>query len=449
MHKHFMIEKTVFAKGDPALNNATVKKLWSSFCLGSSQLQLSEGQENTFVLGNIQPPVLEDGKEYALCVSETGAAVTGCDYGGLMRGLMVLLMKIECGKDTLSIRAVSEQSHYRIRNRMIHICVFPENDLYFIKKLVRLAGLCQYTHIVIEFWGMLQFDCLAELSWPHAFTKAQVRELLQEVRELGMEPIPMSNQLGHATASRLCNGKHVVLDQNPRLQHLFTPDGWAWNIESEDTFRLLKQIRTELYELFGAGEYIHIGCDEAYYYSHDERLHKKLPQYLHDLTAEVEKEGKKPMVWMDMLLEENAFPDCLAARAKKGESAMLQSALSANSVFVDWQYDIYQGPVGSLASLAGSGHPVIGAPWYDPRNYKAHIDTVIDRGLDGIMLTTWHTLKDYMPSLLGCAKECGAESFFWSASSGLHEQTAALLRRVSFEGNAYADCGWAKEQIEV
>ena len=128
---------------------------------------------------------------------------------------------------------------------------------------------------------------------------------------------------------------------------------------------------------------------------------------------------------------------------------MLQSALSANSVFVDWQYDIYQGPVGSLASLAGSGHPVIGAPWHDRRNYKAHIDTIIDIGLDGIILTTWHTLKGCMPSLLGCAKECGAESFSWSAFSGLREQTAALLRRVSFEGNSYADCGWAKEQIEV
>ena len=28
-------------------------------------------------------------------------------------------------------------------------------------------------------------------------------------------------------------------------------------------------------------------------------------------------------------------------------------------------------------------------------------------------------------------------------------ETATLLRKVSFEGNTYADCGWSKEQIET
>lgn len=150
---------------------------------------------------------------------------------------------------------------------MIHICVFPENDLYFIKKLIRLAVLCQYTHIVIEFWGMLRYDRLKELAWPHAFTKAEAGELIRECRELGMEPVPMFNHLGHATGSRLCYGKHVVLDQNAKLEHLFTPDGWAWNIGSSEVAELLRGIRIELYELFGPGEYCHIGCDEAYYIS--------------------------------------------------------------------------------------------------------------------------------------------------------------------------------------
>ena len=30
-----------------------------------------------------------------------------------------------------------------------------------------------------------------------------------------MEVIPMINHLGHASASRACYGRHVVLDQNP------------------------------------------------------------------------------------------------------------------------------------------------------------------------------------------------------------------------------------------
>jgi hypothetical protein len=69
--------------------------------------------------------------------------------------------------------------------------------------------------------------------------------------------------------------------------------------------------------------------------------------------------------------------------------------------------------------------------------------------MHGIMMTTWHKLKEYMPSILGCAKKFGATSFPWSQFSGLRQETATLLRRLSFEGNTYADAGWSKEEIEV
>ena len=92
---------------------------------------------------------------------------------------------------------------------------------------------------------MLRYDCLKELSCPHAFSKEEAGELIRECRELGMEPVPMFDQLGHATASRLCYGKHVLLDQEPKLEHLFTPDGWAWNIGSERVKTLLRRVSFE------------------------------------------------------------------------------------------------------------------------------------------------------------------------------------------------------------
>lgn len=331
---------------------------------------------------------------------------------------------------------------------MIHICVFPEDDLLFIKKLIRVAALCQYTHVVIEFWGMLRYDCLKELAWPCAFTKDQAREVIRECRELGIEPIPMFNQLGHATASRLWYGKHVVLDQNPRLQHLFTPDGWAWNIESEEAKKLLKQVRGELYDLFGPGRYMHIGCDEAYFISRNDRLRQHLPDFLGELTAEVEAEGRRPMMWMDMLLEKDQFPHCYSV-GEPEECQKLREATAKSTVFVDWQYDCTDTPVPSLQSLKNCGRDAMGAPWFREENYRAHIETVCAGEMHGIMLTTWHVLREQMPSILGCAKAYGARSFNWSEFSGLREETATMLRRVSFKGNSYEDSGWAKAQIEV
>lgn len=448
MNDFLLGENTVSATADSRMHNETVKKLWNSFTLTTGEIRLKKGADFTFCIGNAQLPTLPDRKEYALSVTETGIAIVGKDYGGLMRGFMSLLMKIEYADNDLKIKAVTEESRYKTANRMIHICVFPENDLYFIKKLIRLAGLCQYTHIVIEFWGMIRYDCMKELAWPHAFTKEQVKELVAECRELGIEPIPMFNQLGHATASRSCFGKHVVLDQNPQLQKLFTPDGWAWNIHSKEVSALLRQVREELYEVFGDGQYMHLGCDEAYYITQNKELRNTLADYLAALTNEVEHEGRRPMLWMDMLLEENTFDDCTAT-GKKDEVVHIRNATAKSTVFVDWQYHCTAVPIPSLVSLRDCGHDVIGAPWYNAKNYAAHIQTVTENGLFGVMLTTWDALKNKISCILDCAKKCGATSFVWSAFSSATEETATLLRRISFEGNTYENCGWAKKQVEV
>ncbi|MBE6952687.1 MAG: hypothetical protein E7452_03930 [Ruminococcaceae bacterium] len=448
MNNYLFLNNKTVAVADERMQNETVRKLWNSFTLTAGEIEFEPGEDATFRVGSTQLPALPDGKEYALTVDECGIAIVGKDYRGLMHGFLSLLMKIEPDETALKIRYVTEESNYRLANRMIHICIFPENDLYYIKKLTRLAALCQYTHIVFEFWGMLQYDCLQELAWPHAFPKEAAKELAKECRELGLEAIPMFNQLGHASASRVCYGKHVVLDQNPRLGHLFTPDGWAWNISSERVFSLLKQVRAELYEVFPDSEFIHIGCDEADYISRNPALRQELPGYLARLTHEVETEGRRPMLWMDMLLEKGIFKDCYSS-GEKDEVEALRNATAKSSVFVDWQYDCCDVPVPSLLSLKDCGRDVIGAPWYDGDNYCAHIQTVEQNAMFGVMLTTWHTLKEHISSVLGCAQAFGAVTFPWSKFSGSRTETATMLRRVSFEGNTYADCGWAKEQIEV
>ena len=448
MNNYPLLTGTVTAVADERMNNETVKKLWNSFNLTMGDIVFEKGKNCTFQLGTTPLPTLPEGKEYALRVDGDGAAIVGRDYGGLLRGFFCLIMKIECEGEQLIIKPVKEESEYTIRNRMIHICVFPENDLYFIKKLIRLASLCQYTHVVIEFWGMLTFECMKELAWPCAFTKEQAKELVRECRELGIEPIPMFNMFGHASGSRVCYGKHVVLDQNPTLQQYFTPDGWAWDITNPKVYDLFEKVRRELYEVFGQTEYFHIGFDEAYFYMRREDLRKKVPDFLRRLTADVAAEGRRPMLWMDMILKENDFPAEYSARGKDSEAEALLGALAKESVMVDWQYKVFTPPILSSLYLKDKGYDLIVAPWLRPENYNACVDTVTQYDLNGVMLTTWHTLKHEMAGILGCAKKCGVKSFVWSVDR-IREETAALLRRVSFEGNTYEDCGWSKEQIEI
>ena len=147
------------------LDNPTIKELWSGFCHGAGELELEAGQANCFLTEGMAAPALADGLEFAICVTGRGIAVTGRDYGGLARGLMVLMMRIEAmeleeGREAFRIAECSLESKYIVENRMIHFCVFPETTDLFIKKSLRLAGVMQYAHVVLEFWGMLKYDCL-------------------------------------------------------------------------------------------------------------------------------------------------------------------------------------------------------------------------------------------------------------------------------------------------
>lgn len=103
----------------------------------------------------------------------------------------------------------------------------------------------------------------------------------------------------------------------------------------------------------------------------------------------------------------------------------------------------------TLLSLKDNPRDAMGAPWYQEKNYSAYIDTIAEHDFFGIMMTTWHTLANDMPCNLGCAKKCGAIAHPWSSFSGLRQETATLLRKLSFEGNTYETGGWARMEIEI
>ena len=131
----FILNDKITATADIKMNSDTVKKLWRGFALTLSDIEFEKGDNFTFRVGVTRLPVLTPQKEYALSVTDSGIAIVGRDFGGLMRGFMSLIMKIEYDGEKPYINAVTEESAFIIKNRMLHVCVFPENDLYFIKKL--------------------------------------------------------------------------------------------------------------------------------------------------------------------------------------------------------------------------------------------------------------------------------------------------------------------------
>lgn len=341
--------------------------------------------------------------------------------------------------------------------KMIHLCAFPETEFFVLKRAIRLAGVLGYTHVILEFWGTFPFKCLNELSWKNErLSEARVAELIREIRALQMEPVPMMNCFGHASGCRVLSGKHVMLDQDLRLVPYFINSGWTWNFRAKQTRELLKKMRGELTEVFGDGAFFHIGFDESYYEPENEKDQEDIYSYLGDICEEVRSEGRRPIVWGDLLLYKNA-PDfgtippekyyCGAVTQEVAEK-MLYS-LPKYALIADWQYDAMKTPWKTARYLKSKGYDVIACPWYEDENIASAAETVKEEGLFGTMVTTWHYLGNGnlgTPSVVFAGKLLNENDRLQGFGKTLG--AAELLRKVYFAGSDYENGGWVSYQVK-
>lgn len=295
---------------------------------------------------------------------------------------------------------------------------------------------------------MLRFDCMSELSWPFAYTKEEAKRVIGEANSLGMEVIPMFNHLGHASACRERNGKHVILDQNPRYEHLFNDFGWEWNFEDEEVYSLLKQIRKELIELCGNGSYFHLGCDEAYSLGHGTNSGKELCKYINRIEAELESDGRRAIIWGDMLLDKESFknePERYSANCETEIVDTITNHLNKNIIIADWQYSLTCQQWKSAQMLSSKGFDIICCPWDNIENAKSAIDTVQSLNLYGIMHTTWHTLFSGFPAMVFSGKSSWNKSAYMIHKKEGYHYCASIVRKVCPANGDYEKAGWSEK----
>ena len=221
----FVLSEQICATAHSCLDQEVLREFWSNFTFQSSEISFCATSEYVFSVGNAEKLPL-DGYSYTINVKEDGVCLFAEDRGALVKGFMTLLdlMKpIDRGEETGAALACCQiKDRPSVAERMVHFCIFPETELWEIRRFIRFCGALKYTHVVLEFWGMLRYDCMRELAWESAFSKEEIRPIIREANALGLEVVPMFNHWGHASAGRVMHGKHVVLDQNPRLQSYFS-----------------------------------------------------------------------------------------------------------------------------------------------------------------------------------------------------------------------------------
>jgi N-acetyl-beta-hexosaminidase len=454
----FQFEKKIICIVPKAFQSDEIfMELWNNYTFGSCAIELKkQGEEQQIMFGTFSDSFDIDGNEYGISAKESGVLLKANSAQGLLHALFTFLQLIkplclEEGNEAFCIPCVKLFDTPAVNFRGTHLCIFPETKLSFLKKTVRLCCFLKYTHIVLEFWGMLQYDCMKELAWENAYTKDEIKPILKEATDMGVEIIPMFNHLGHATASRSCYGKHVVLDQNPKKSLLFEPDGWTWCISNPETRVLLKSVRDELIALCGNATYFHIGCDEAYSFAtcdvctSTDKI-KLLADYINEVADDLKLKGIRTIMWGDALLEHEQWksPYEATSRADQGTHQILP-ALRKDIIIDDWQYNIKSNDVQTIKHFKENGFDVLVSPFDDSANIKALAEATIHFGAYGFLGTTWHTLHQHFGMLLFAAQNV------WSGKPGVSNfydtESAQLQRKICPVNGAYDEAGWNEKQV--
>lgn len=447
----YELNTNVTANAHSALCRPIFAELWNNYTFTMSNIELVSTDSLCFKVGNA-PELPLNGNAYAINITPDGITVTADSEKNLKFAYFTLLDLINITDSKLVLCCAEIVESPTVKCRAVHLCVFPENELWELDKYLRFFAALKFTHVVLEFWGMLKYDCMAELSWSHAFTKSQVKPIIDNARQMGLEIIPMFNHWGHATGSRVIHGKHVVLDQNPALQEYFSEDGWCWNIKWDKVKALQKQIRTELIELCGDGEYFHIGCDEAYKFKFTENNMKLITDYVNEVSNDLKSVGRRAIMWGDMLLAnrpeyENRNYICLCSDSEAEQ--YMQSHISRDVIIADWQYFVEEHEVETAIRLKEAGFDVFISPWDQKiEGTEFCFKTASRYGMAGILHTTWDTLNTGTPHI-AISATCG-----WDLTATedkdintFRVDSASLMRKVYPVNGDYAKAGWSKKQI--
>jgi len=159
-------------------------------------------------------------------------------------------------------------------------------DLDVWDQTIQALGTYRFNTVIIDVCDAIQYESHPEVSAPDAWSKEFLKKKLDEIRALGITPIP---KLNFST----CH--HAWLKEYTRM------------ISSPVYYQVVADLIREVCEAFDHPEYIHLGMDEEVYKYQTKRgvaVVRNTPMWIHDLNfmaAECAKNGARPIIWGDMI----------------------------------------------------------------------------------------------------------------------------------------------------
>ncbi len=256
-----------------------------------------------------------------------------------------------------------------------------------------------FNTIIMEWEATYPYKQHSIISNRYAYTRVEVEDFIKHSEGLGLDVIPLQQNLGHA--------EYILM--HPRYAYLRADKK---DFSQIDPTRLneARELFTELYtDMLSThkSQYVHIGgdetrildcnrCKKAWGKDGEELGKSKLyVNYMKMIAEIVTAQGKTPLIWADMILH---HPDAIADMPK-------------NVIYIDWNYGWDNDKFGATPveiinkynlTFWGASSIRSGPDDYHITTWSKHMNNQADyvtyareAGFKGMVLTSWSTSGQY------------------------------------------------------
>lgn len=254
-----------------------------------------------------------------------------------------------------------------------------EKDVWdmLLKKMVEVG----MNMVIIDLGDGVKYDSHPEIAVKGAWSPIQLKEEVNRIREMGLEPIPKLN---------FSAGHKAWLGPYQRM------------ISSEKYYNVCKNLIEEVCDIFKTPRFFHLGMDEETVKIQKDHVNLVVRQgdlWWHDfyyLVSLLEKENVRPWIWSDYVWDHpNLF-------FKKMPKSVLQSNWYYGIQFEKFDNPLHEKYVRTYDQLEEHGFDQVptASNWDNDVNFKKTVNyckqVISPERLKGFMHTTWS------PTLTSC-----------------------------------------------
>ncbi len=266
---------------------------------------------------------------------------------------------------TLNFQQISDSPALPVRG--MHFYFPAMRHLSFAEHLALLDSMAQWNlnTVIFEYENRFPYRKHSAVSAPDAFSKKEVRKLIEHARDLGLNVIPLHQSLGHVDYILRHAAYADIREEQTHCDQ--------WCPSNPKSFRLFKEMADEVIDLHGSEGYFHIGGDETRRLGvcpqcaervRKDGVGKLYLDFIRQAVEYIVMRGLTPIVWDDMVCSHIEVLDELPREA----------------VLMYWEYWTTNDPSAMFVARADRRGQVMDLRWRSA--WQSELDPVERRMLD-------------------------------------------------------------------